>query len=83
MEIVQNNATENFNVVMHILIMDVHTSPILFLTYAYHVAYVTVASVHAPRLRNSTYVKTVRQSIYKTIRLEHYHSPILRYEQRP
>ena len=70
------------SLVMHILMMDVHTSLILFLTDASHAECVTGASVHTPIQRNSTNVKTIIQSIYKTIRLEHYHSPIRPYEQR-
>ena len=44
---------------------------------------VTVVSVHAPRKRNNSYVKTFRKSIYKTRRPEYPHFPILRYERRP
>ena len=44
---------------------------------------VTGASVHTPRQRNSTYVQTVRRSIYKTRQPEHLHSPIRWYEQLP
>ena len=44
---------------------------------------VTGAFVHAPRQRNSTYVHTVRWSIYKTRRPDHPHSPIRQYERRP
>ena len=47
---------------------------------------VMVASVHAPRQRNSTYVQTIRRSIYWTRQLEHPHWPIrqyLRLPQRP
>ena len=47
------------------------------------VLHVTGLSVHAPRQRNSTYIQTVRRSIYETRRPEHTHLPIRRYEQRP
>ena len=45
--------------------------------------YIPGASAHAPRQSNSTYVYTVRRSIYKTRRPEHPHSPIRRYKRRP
>ena len=44
---------------------------------------ITGASVHEPRHRNSTYIQTVRQSIYETRQPEHPHSPIRRYERCP
>ena len=44
---------------------------------------VTGAYVHSPRHRNSTYVHTVRHSIYETRQPEHPHSPIRRYERHP
>ena len=44
---------------------------------------VTGASVHAPRLRNSTYVQMVRHYIYDTIRPDHPHSTIHHCKQRP
>ena len=44
---------------------------------------VTVASVHAPIQRNSTYVQKIRRSIYDNIWLEQPHSPIRRYKQHP
>ena len=44
---------------------------------------VTGASVHAPIHKNSTYVHTVRQSIYETRRPEHPHSPIRSYGRLP
>ena len=44
---------------------------------------VTGASVHTPRQRNSTYVHTVRRSIYETIWPEHSHLPIRQYKKRP
>ena len=40
---------------------------------------VTGVSVHAPRQRNSTYIHTVRRSIYDTIRPEHPYPPIHQY----
>ena len=43
---------------------------------------VTGVSIHAPRQGNSTYIQTVRWSIYDTIRPEHPHSPICCYKQR-
>ena len=44
---------------------------------------VTEASVHVPIQRNSTYIQTVRRSIYKTRRQEHPHSPICQQKRRP
>ena len=43
---------------------------------------VTEASVHAPIQVNSTYVQTVRRSIYETRRPEHPHFSIHQYERR-
>ena len=43
----------------------------------------TVLSAHAPRKRNSTYVHTVRRSIYETRQPEHPHFPICGYKQSP
>ena len=40
-------------------------------------------SVYESRQINSTYVHTVRQSIYKTIQPDQPHSQIRRYKQRP
>ena len=44
---------------------------------------VTVASINAPRQRNSTYVQKVRRSIFDTRQPEQPHLPILQYERRP
>ena len=49
----------------------------------YHVTLLTGVSVHVPRQRNSTYIHTVRRSIYKTRHPEHPHLPILQYERVP
>ena len=43
----------------------------------------TGVSIHEPRQRNSTYIQTVRRSIYEIRRPEHLQSPIRRYERRP
>ena len=53
-----------------------------FFLQIYH-QHVTGASIHAPRQRNSTYVQTVRQSIYETKWPYHPHSPIRQYWQLP
>ena len=44
---------------------------------------VTGAFVHTPRQRNSTYVQTVRRSIYETRQPEHPRSPLLQHKWRP
>ena len=45
--------------------------------------FLTGASTHAPRQRNSMYVQTVRWSIYDKRQTEHPHLPIRRYKRSP
>ena len=44
---------------------------------------VTGSSVHSPIQRNSTYIQTVRRSVYETRWPEHPHLPIRQYKRRP
>ena len=58
-----------------------HWSLTIFWTIKYPLPTVTVASVHAPRQKNITYIQTVRRSIYKTRRPEQPHLSIWQYER--
>ena len=54
-----------------------------FLVLLLSCCFVTGTSVHPPRQRNSTYIKTFIRSIYEIRLPEHPHLPILQWELRP